>query len=354
MQTVHIRASRPYDVLVGRGLLRRAGTLIARRIPCCTMVLVADSTVDALYSQAVAASLQEAGFTVLRFSFPAGEASKNIATLSALLEFMGKHYVTRTDCIAALGGGVTGDLAGFAAAVYLRGIRYVQLPTTLLSAVDSSVGGKTAIDLAAGKNLAGAFHQPSLVLCDCDTFATLPANVFTEGLAECVKYGVIADSKLFAQFSSTLTPEMLAEIVLRCISIKGDIVTEDELDHGKRRLLNFGHTAGHAVEACSAFTIPHGHAVAIGMAVMGRAAMRSGICTEVCTNAIVKTIAACGLPTRSPYSAEQLYEAALSDKKRQGGKITLIVPREIGRCEALELPVNELLEWLQSGMGEQA
>ena len=353
MQTVHIRASRPYDVLVGRGLLRQAGELIANRIPCCTMVLVSDSAVDALYGGVVTASLKEAGFDVLRFSFPAGEASKNIATLSALLEFMGERRVTRTDCIAALGGGVTGDLAGFAAAVYLRGIRYVQLPTTLLAAVDSSVGGKTAVDLAAGKNLAGAFHQPSLVLCDCDTFQTLPATVFTDGLAECVKYGVIADVKLFAQFASPLTTEMLAEIVLHCVSIKGDMVAEDEFDHGKRRLLNFGHTAGHAIEACSAFTIPHGHAVAIGMAVMARAAQRHGLCTEVCADEIIRTIAACGLPTHSPYCAEQLCEAALSDKKRQGGKIVLIVPRAIGRCEALELPLSELLEWLQSGMEEQ-
>lgn len=354
MQTVHIRASIPYDVLVGRGLLRQAGELIANRIPCCTMVLVSDSAVDALYGGVVTASLKEAGFDVLRFSFPAGEASKTIATLAALLEFMGERRVTRTDCIAALGGGVTGDLAGFAAAVYLRGIRYVQLPTTLLAAVDSSVGGKTAVDLAAGKNLAGAFHQPSLVLCDCDTLNTLPGDVFTDGLAECVKYGVIADSSLLAQFTSPLTTEMLAEIVLRCISIKGEIVAEDEFDCGKRRLLNFGHTAGHAIEACSAFTIPHGHAVAIGMAVMARTAQRRGLCTKVCAGEIIRTIAACGLPTHSPYSAEQLHEAALSDKKRQGCKIALIVPRAIGRCEALELPVSELLEWLQSGMEEQA
>ncbi len=350
MQTVHIRASRPYDALIGTKLLQQCGNLLSERMKPCTMVLVSDSNVDPIYGDTVANSLQQAGFRVLRYVFPAGEVSKNISSLASVLEFMGEHHVTRTDCIAALGGGVCGDLSGFAAAVYLRGIRYVQIPTTLLAAVDSSVGGKTAVDLAAGKNLAGAFHQPSLVICDCDAFATLPENVLRDGLSECVKYGVIADAELFAWFHKPVTPELLMEIVPRCVAIKAEIVEEDEFDNGRRRLLNYGHTAGHAIEACSDFSISHGQGVAIGMAIMARAAMRRSLCSQECANDIINTISALGLPTASPYPAEALIHTALSDKKRQGGKIAVIVPREIGRSETLELGVDELLPFLRSGM----
>lgn len=354
MRTVPIRTSSSYDVLIGSGLLKDTGRLFSQVLPKCTVVMVCDSHVEPLYADIAAASLLEAGYAVERFSFPAGEKSKNIVTLSGLLEFLGEKRITRTDCIAALGGGVTGDLAGFAAAVYLRGIRYVQLPTTLLSAVDSSVGGKTAIDLAAGKNLAGAFYQPALVLQDTDTLSTLPDVVFRDGLSECIKYGVIYDAELFYRFSEPLVGETLEEIIARCVFIKGEIVREDEFEGGIRRLLNFGHTAGHAVETCSAFTIPHGHAVAIGMAVIARAACKRGLCSKECRDDIVSMIERCGLPTKSPYPARSLYEAALADKKRSGGKIALVVPREIGRCEVMELPVSELLSFFNDGMEDDA
>ena len=354
MRTVPIRTSRSYDVRIGSGLLKEAGHLLLEVQPKCTVVLVSDMAVDRLYGDIAAASLIEAGYQVERFSFPAGERSKTVSTLSNLLEFMGEKRVTRTDCIAALGGGVTGDLAGFAAAVYLRGIKYVQLPTTLLAAVDSSVGGKTAIDLKAGKNLAGAFHQPAFVLCDTDTLETLPEEVFRDGLAECIKYGVIWDAELFQKFSGSLSGEALEEIIARCVWIKGEVVREDEFELGIRRLLNFGHTAGHAVEKCSGYCLPHGHAVAIGMAIMAHAAYARGLCTKACKDDILTMLAHCKLPTQSPYPAAQLYEAALADKKRKGGRIALIVPREIGRCEVLELPVEELLSFLENGMEADA
>ena len=354
MQTVHIRTSRPYDALIGSGLLARCGELLKERMKPCTVALVTDTNVDALYGDAVVNSLQRAGFTVLRYVFPAGEASKNLLSLSNLLEFLGTSHVTRTDCIAALGGGVCGDLAGFAAAVYLRGIRYIQIPTTLLAAVDSSVGGKTAVDLSAGKNLAGAFHQPSLVICDCGAFSTLPLSILRDGLAECVKYGVIADAELFKRFCEPVTPELLMEIVLRCVAIKAEIVEEDEFDNGRRRLLNFGHTAGHAIEACSNFSISHGQGVAIGMVIAARAAARRRLCTSACVEEIQNTLKALNLPTTSPYPVNALLNTALSDKKRQGGKIAFIVPREIGRAEVLELSVDELPAFLEDGMGERA
>ncbi|HWR24127.1 MAG TPA: 3-dehydroquinate synthase [Feifaniaceae bacterium] len=350
MRTVPIRTSRSYDVLIGGGLLKDAGRALLTVQPKCTVALVSDATVDRLYGDAAANFLSEAGYAVERFSFPAGEASKNIHTLSNLLEFMGEKRITRTDCVAALGGGVTGDLAGFAAAVYLRGIRYVQLPTTLLSAVDSSVGGKTGIDLSAGKNLAGAFYQPSLVLCDTDTLYTLPEEVFRDGLSECIKYGVIWDADLFRRFSEPLSGEALEAVIARCVAIKGEIVREDEFELGVRRLLNFGHTAGHAVETCSGYAIPHGHAVAVGMAVVARAAYRRGLCAKDCRDEILWMLGRNALPTRSPYPADALYEAALADKKRRGGSISLIVPREIGRCEALEFPVSEVFSFFNDGM----
>ena len=354
MRTVPIRTSRSYDVLIGSGLLKDAGRLLLTVQKKCTVLLVSDSNVDRLYGNTAANALSEAGYAVERFTFPAGETSKNIATLSALLEFMGEKRITRTDCIAALGGGVTGDMAGFAAAVYLRGIRYVQLPTTLLSAVDSSVGGKTAIDLAAGKNLAGAFHQPSLVICDTDTLNTLPEEVFRDGLSECIKHGVICDAELFDRFSEPLSGDALEEIIARCVAIKGEVVQEDEFEVGIRRLLNLGHTAGHAVEKVSAFTIPHGHAVAIGMAIIARAAYKRGLCPKDCRDGIVSMLERNALPTRSPYPADTLAEAALADKKRRGSDIALVVPREIGTCEVIELPVSELLSFLNDGMEDGA
>jgi len=350
MRTVAIRASAPYDVVIGPGLLQTAGGRLREAVPPCAVALVADSTADRLYGGAAAESLARAGYRVLRFSFPAGEGSKNMTVLVSLLEFLAGNCVTRTDCVAALGGGVTGDLAGFAAAVYLRGIRYIQLPTTLLAAVDSSVGGKTAVDLAAGKNLAGAFHQPSLVLCDTDTFRTLPGEVYLDGVAESVKHGVIADPALFACFGTLPEKDRMEEIVARSVAIKGRFVEEDEFDTGARRLLNLGHTAGHAVEKLSGFSVSHGRAVAIGMAIAARAAKRRGLCSAECAGRIVETLLSCGLPVVSPYPAEQLAEAALADKKRKGGVIDVIVPREIGRCEAMEIPVGELCAFFQDGM----
>lgn len=353
MQTVAVRASTPYNVVIGPGLLREVGERLHVAVKPCAVALVTDSTVDGLYGDIAAASLSATGYRVLRFAFPAGEGSKNMSVLASLLEFLAENRLTRTDCVAALGGGVTGDLAGFAAAVYLRGVRYIQLPTTLLAAVDSSVGGKTAVDLAAGKNLAGAFHQPSLVLCDTGTFRTLPRETYLDGVAESVKHGVLADPELFERFQTLPDPDAdLSDIVARNVAIKARYVEEDEFDTGARRILNLGHTAGHAVEKLSAFAVSHGKAVSIGMAIAARAAAKRGLCTPDCTQSIVETLSVCGLPTDSPYSAGRLAEAALSDKKRRGGTIAVIVPYEIGRCGVLELPVEELEPFFQDGMEE--
>ena len=257
--------------------------------------------------------------------------------------------MTRTDVIVALGGGVVGDLAGFAAATYMRGIPYIQVPTTLLAAVDSSVGGKTAIDLDAGKNLVGVFYQPKLVLCDYTVLEALPPRIFVEGCAEVIKYGMIADKELFYMMGNESQSD-LEEVVSRCVEIKSDIVREDEFENGTRKMLNFGHTVGHAVEKLSNYNISHGKAVAIGMAIETMAAVRMGKCGINCYRELVDLLHKYGLPYTTRYSADDLSKVALSDKKRSGGKITLIVPEEIGICSLLDVEVNELKNIIESGL----
>jgi 3-dehydroquinate synthase len=353
VKTVLVGTSKPYKVLIGEGLLAQTGALLKERISPCTAVLAADDRVDAICGEIAERSLEAQGFRVLRWTFPQGEGSKNMETLGRLLEFMARNEVTRSDLLVALGGGVTGDLAGFAAAVYLRGIRCVQLPTTLLAAVDSSVGGKTAVDLAAGKNLAGAFHQPEMVICDLQTFSSLNKKVFGDGVAEAVKYGVIADRGLFERIAAGAISGNLEEIVADCVAIKAMIVGEDEYDNGARQLLNFGHTLGHAVERCSNFTIRHGQAVAVGMVLAARAAERFGLAEEPCSDEIRRVLEAHGLPTQSPFDAAALCKAAVTDKKRRGDFITLVVPRRIGECFLHGIPVAELLRFIRAGLGEQ-
>lgn len=341
---IPVCASTDYTVTVGQGLLADCGRWLAELHVPATAVLVNDDRVNALYGDTVAESLAAAGFSLLRFVFPHGEESKTTATLVQLLEFMAENSVTRTDLVVALGGGVTTDLAGFAAAVYLRGIAHVTVPTTLLAAVDAAVGGKTGVDLAAGKNLVGAFKQPLGVLCDTDTFRTLPEIEWQGGMAEAIKTAALADEALLEQLK-----EDLPAAVAQCVRIKARIVEEDERDNGRRQLLNLGHTVGHAVEQCSGFTIPHGQAVAIGMAVIARAAVKRGFCDDAVATRLIGALAAEGLPTACDFSAEELTAAALHDKKRRGDRLTLVVPRTIGHCDLVVIPVEELSHWIADG-----
>ena len=349
MQTIHVRTVPEYDVTIGPGLLAECGRRLREVLPLCRMAVVTDSNVAPLYLEKVKASLSEAGYRVSACVFPAGEESKNFHTLSNILEFLAEEHLTRIDCVAALGGGVTGDMAGLAAALYLRGVRYVQLPTTLLSSVDSSVGGKTAIDLPAGKNLAGAFLQPSAVLCDTDCLKTLPADVFADGAAEALKTGVLCGEELFSRMEHGLSASAPEEVIARCVSYKAGVVERDEKEQGERKLLNLGHTVGHAIEKCSNFTIPHGHAVAAGLAIMVRAAERLGW-TD---GPVAERVAACleknRLPIRTGFEPHALALAALSDKKRAGDSITIVVPKAIGRCELKTIPVSQLRSVIEAG-----
>ena len=342
MRSVTVKTSATYEVLIGSGLLQKAGEAVKKVISPCKAAIVTDSTVVHLYEETVRKSLTEAGFSVCTFVFPTGEASKNIHTLSHLLEFLAKEEMSRTDLIVALGGGLPGDLAGFGAAVYLRGISFVQIPTTFLAAIDSSVGGKTAVDLEAGKNLAGAFYQPKLVLCDTDVLQTLPEVVFADGIAEALKYGVLGDAALFEKIAGGDFRQDLEEIIETCVSMKRDVVEEDEFDTGKRQLLNLGHTFGHAIEQKSHFQMTHGHAVAIGMHLIAKAAEAKGIAEKGTAAAIAKALEQNQLPKETTFSPAEVAEGTLRDKKRRGGTISFVFPKKIGACEIVKIPVEEV------------
>ena len=349
MKTVHIDASKSYDVCIGRGLLDDCGRQIAERVRCASAAVVADDTVYALYGERVCASLEAAGVRTVCYVFPHGEKSKNLLEYAKILNFLAENRVTRADALIALGGGVTGDLGGFAAATYLRGIPFVQLPTTLLAAVDSSVGGKTAVDLPAGKNLAGAFYQPELVLCDLDTLDSLPREIFLDGCAEVIKYAVLGSRELFALLADIPSGKGLEEVTARCVEMKRDFVQSDELDRGARQMLNLGHTFGHAVEASSRFTLSHGKSVAIGMAMILRAACSRGLCSAETRDAVIALLQRYGLPTECPYPADMLLGALSADKKIFGTRLNLVVPTDIGACRLLPVGVDELSGWLRDG-----
>ncbi|MEG6522460.1 3-dehydroquinate synthase [Desulfotomaculum sp. 1211_IL3151] len=354
MKLVTVNASKSYEIIIEQGILAKAGQETAKRISACTAAIVTDNIVDSLYSDVVCKSLQETGFSVCKFVFTHGEASKNLTVFGQILEFFAQKQLTKSDLVVALGGGVIGDIAGFAASVYLRGIRFMQIPTTYLAAIDSSVGGKTAIDLAAGKNLAGTFYQPSLVLCDPDSFATLPEKVFADGTAEAIKYGVLAAPKLFDKLAQGQAQLDLVNIIEQCVKIKRDLVMRDEFDNGDRQLLNFGHTIGHAIEHCSGYRITHGHAVAMGMVTISKAAWRLGLSAQDCSEPIKAALLANNLPFSSPFTAEQLALAALLDKKRRLDNITLVIPIKIGQCVLHKIPVSSLYYFINQGILEEA
>ena len=333
---------KPYDVVVGRGLLAQAGARIAPFTRRRT-VIVSDETVAALHGPSLQASLTAAGVASQIITVPPGEASKSFAELERLMDRLLAAGLDRKDVIVALGGGVVGDLAGLAAALYMRGIDFVQVPTTLLAQVDSSVGGKTAIDTARGKNLIGAFHQPRLVLADIDVLATLPAVQLRSGWAEVIKHGLICDAPFFDWLAgagaggATGDPAALERAVVRSVEIKSAIVGEDEKEAGRRALLNLGHTFGHAIEAELGFeagALAHGEAVALGCAMAFRFSVALGLCPAADADRVETIIAAAGLPTRldqaGRFSADALLARMAGDKKAEGGAVTLILASGIG------------------------
>lgn len=342
MNTINVKTSKPYEVRVGKGLLKN----IAREIETVKKpgkcIIISDDNVFSLYGDTVKTSLTEAGYTVYEAVFPHGEESKNMETALSLLTAFFEAGLTRSDFAVALGGGIVGDVCGFVSSIYLRGIDFIQIPTTLLAAIDSSVGGKSGVNTDYGKNLIGAFHQPKLVLCDTDTFGTLPYEIYTAGICEALKYGVIRDRELFEAIGKS----DIEDIVCRCVQIKADIVVNDEFDHGERQLLNFGHTLGHSIEALSNFEISHGHAVGLGMLLISRACEKKGLCEKGISEEIEKALKAFEIDTNIDYSYKELASYAMSDKKRKGDKITLVIPESLGKCVLHTISTDNLEEFI--------
>lgn len=348
-------ASRPYEVLVGYGLLEQLGLLMSEMGHVGRCCVVTETNVGPLYADAVESSLRSAGIeTASRITFAAGESSKRLDTLGRILEALAKRELTRDDTIVALGGGVTGDMAGLAAALYLRGIRVVQVPTSLLAMVDSSVGGKTAVDLAAGKNLVGAFWQPSMVVADVGTLVTVPPELLRDSCGEVIKHAVLADPELLDELTNhPLTdehnPARLAEVVAQNVIIKRDVVVADERETGLRQTLNLGHTIGHAIEAANSFSLGHGSCVAAGLCIMARAAATVGWCSGETASRIERCVSIHGLPCGSDLDIDELMHFVAHDKKRHGGSVNIVVPREIGHCEVRSASLTELRELIRLG-----
>lgn len=353
MDKITVSASKKYDVFVESGILSKLGELILNVENPNKVCIVSDTTVYDLFGEEVLESLGNAGFDVNVIKLAPGESTKSMSNLNRILEYLAEHEYTRSDCLLALGGGVIGDLTGFAAATYLRGIPFIQAPTTLLAAVDSSVGGKTAVNLKAGKNLAGAFWQPSLVAFDVDTVLELPEDRFKEGISEIVKSAVVGDAALFDYLQTVNNPRILdfaRECTIRAVKVKRDLVQADERDKGLRKLLNFGHTMAHGIEHVSEYRISHGQAVAIGMYSCARAANAKGWSNTDCSRALWQVLDKYGISAACPFDADVLAREALTDKKRNGDNISLVIPLEIGNAALMDIPVESLEEFFRLGI----
>ncbi len=352
-KTIHVNTGIPYDVIIERGILQDCGRLIKKVLPKAgRCVIVSDSNVAPLYADTVRNSLEAAGYKAYINVFPAGEENKRLTAIEGMYRAFTDAELSRSDFAVALGGGVTGDMCGFAAATYLRGIPFVQIPTTVLSQNDSSVGGKTGIDLDCGKNLVGSFHQPCLVLADADTLCTLPPRYVTDGFGEIIKHGCIQSADLFELIEEHGTDmAMIEELTARSIEIKAGVVERDEKESGERMLLNFGHTIGHAIEKCADYTgIAHGEAVGIGMLMMARAGEAAGTSCSGTADRIETVLNKCGMPTKCEFSPEKLCEAAMLDKKRRGEYMNIVLLHSIGDAFVEKIPCGDLLDFVRRGM----
>ncbi len=347
MKTIDIKTGKSYQVLVGKNLIKEAGKKIRAIKPYKKIAVITDDLVYRLHGDELKESLSKEGLQYEFFFFDNGEQSKNSNTLNKIYEFLTLYGISRTDLIVAFGGGVVGDVAGFAAATYLRGVDYIQIPTTLIAQTDSSVGGKTAIDTPLGKNLVGAFYQPKLVLCDVDMLSTLKRDVFNAAMAEVIKYALLSDSDLFSTLENVPIDQCLEEVVERCVQIKADVVAEDEFDTGKRMLLNLGHTMGHAVENHSHYTVSHGEGVAIGMTMMLKACVNHHMLDEGVYQRFLNLLAKFSLPTHyDKASLKELTQIAFHDKKRNADSISIVVCEGIGKCSGKTILLDDLYEFM--------
>lgn len=329
-----IQTDKPYDVLVENGALDRVGASIKPLFKAGSQaMIISDTHVFPLYGERLTKALTGAGFKVSSFVFEAGEPQKQLSTVMQMYEAMAEKGFTRTDFIVTLGGGVAGDMGGFAAATFLRGIDFVQVPTSLLAQVDASVGGKTGVDLPSGKNLVGAFHQPRMVISDPETLETLPDAYFADGMGEVIKYGCIMDAALFGKLERGEVIDHLEETICRCVECKKILVEEDTIDKGRRMILNFGHTFGHALEKLENFSgLSHGLAVGVGMVMAAEVGESFGVTEAGTAERIRAVLESYEMPTETEFEFSKVVEATALDKKSSGKQLSLILLKQIGDC----------------------
>ncbi len=347
MKRIRVKTSREYSVLIGSGAVAQLKNEISSTLKATRLLIVTDDNVAPLYLKELTSILD--GYQIHSLTLKNGEEHKNLDAVVSILTHMKENSFDRDDAVIALGGGVVGDIAAFSASVYMRGIDFVNVPTTLLSQVDSSVGGKTGVDFLGAKNAVGSFYQPRLVICDTDHLDTLSQEIFADGCAEVIKYAFINDPELLAVIESGIKNNV-DEIVYRCVGDKNAVVSDDEFDRGQRALLNFGHTVGHAVESLSGYKISHGSAVAIGMSVITRGCEKKGICSPGVYDRLSAILTANGLPTTTEMNAEALIDAIRNDKKKSGDLITVIIPTELCQCVTKKMTFDKLYDVIAEGL----
>ena len=331
MKKLTVNVGKTYEIIIEKGIMQECGAYIKKVSSAKKVCVITDSNVAPLYLDRVVSDLEKEGYEVFSFIFKAGESSKTTAVIVEMVEFLAEKGLTRKDLVVALGGGVCGDMAGFAAAIYLRGIDFVQIPTTLLSQVDSSVGGKTGVDLPQGKNLCGAFHQPILVLIDPLALHTLSDHYFSDGMGEVIKAGCIKSAQLFEKIENNDVKENIEEIIFECVDIKRGVVERDEKEQGERALLNFGHTIGHGIEKLHNFSgVSHGEAVGIGMLMISEIGEKAGLTEKGTADRIKAVLEKYNMKTSDNHSAESIIEAMQSDKKRTLNGINFVMLKSIG------------------------
>ncbi len=345
MEIVKVHASKTYDIKIEKDLLYTVGEEISTIKPKCKVLVVSDDIVHDLYGKIVADSLITCGYNVFEYTFPHGEKSKNLTTYGNILNFLAESAFTRSDLVVALGGGVTGDMAGFAASTYMRGIDYVQVPTTLLSMIDSSVGGKTAVDLPSGKNLVGSFYQPIMVLIDTATLTTLPCTEYKNGMGEGIKYVVLDGGELIPIVEKGIRCSCANEIgkfIKLCVTSKANIVEKDEKESNLRRLLNLGHTFAHSIEKLSNYTIPHGVCVAEGLRIISDISHKQGKLNDLDYNKIINLLEKYEMPRITDYSMQDMINVMNVDKKVENGNINFVIPYAIGDCRIESIPLDKV------------
>lgn len=345
MKLIKVQASRPYDILIEKGSIFDVSRFIPDVFaPPRKICVITDSTVGLQYAEGVISNLKEAGYDTFKISFPAGEHSKTITTYSSIIEALGDEGFTRGDLVLGLGGGTVGDIAGFVAGTYMRGVNYIYVPTTLLAIIDSSLGGKTGINMLGGKNLAGVFWTPSIVVVDPQVLETLSEDSLRDGLAEALKTAIISDSGLVG----AIKDRNYTHVIDRCISIKRPLVEVDEYDTGLRQLLSFGQTIGNCLEKLSSFSISHGEAIAKGLVAESRAAYQSGYSKTDVTGEITRLLSDFDFDTDINYDPEDIYRLALMDKKIRDGFVNIVVPEVIGKCAIRKIRLSDYEDYIMS------